>query len=217
MKEFTAELQQRPPEQAFVAFFHAWLNMGTAEENFRKNAFRKSVNLTKSIGKVPVTSPSGGSGTGPVVVMDLLREVSPQKLAQQMAILEYNLFQVIPSEELFLSRFMEPEKSPNFSLLVSQFNIWGRWAYSEVLRRSDVNERAKMTGYFITVARESLQMNNFNTSYALVAGLNFPGLSRLKATWQKVAKKDLDHYESLLSFWNTSRNYKTYRAALKSV
>jgi hypothetical protein len=73
-----------------------------------------------------------------------------------------------------------------------------------------------MIGYFITVSKESLAMNNFNTSYALVAGLNFPGLSRLKQTWQKVSKRDLDSYEQLLAFWNTSRNYKSYRAALKS-
>ncbi len=209
MKEFLLDLAQRPAEQAFVAFYHAWLNMGTAEENFRKTAYRKSVNLTKFAGNKNAASAS--------VPVDLLREVTPLKLAQQMAILEYSLFQVIPSEELFLSRFMDPERSPNFSLLVSQFNVWGKWAYSEVLRRSDINERAKMIGFLIAVARESLQMNNFNTSYALVAGLNFPGVSRLKMTWQKVSKRDLDHYESLLNFWSTSRNYKTYRTALKAV
>jgi son of sevenless-like protein len=73
-----------------------------------------------------------------------------------------------------------------------------------------------MISFFIGVAKESLAINNYNTSYAIVAGLNFPGLSRLKSTWQKVSKKDLDSYEQLLSFWSTSRNYKTYRAALKS-
>jgi hypothetical protein len=119
VKEFLAGLWPRPAEQAFAAFFQAWVSMGTADENFRKAAYRKSVNLTKSAfgpGKGIAAGGSGGGGAG----MDLLRELTPVKLAQQMAILEYSLFQVIPSEELFLSRFMDPQKAPNFSVLVTQ-------------------------------------------------------------------------------------------------
>ena len=113
-------------------------------------------------------------------------------MGAQMSVQDLNLFKSIPRKELFNRNFMEAETGPNFQFMVrkacveiilftvffpllffvkvSQFNVVGGWVLAEVLHSDDVTQRAAVIAHFIDIADCCHEYNNFNSSYAIVAG-----------------------------------------------
>jgi len=58
-----------------------------------------------------------------------------------------------------------------------------QWAATCVVKQKDVQSRTQIIKQFIMLAWECMTLNNFNTSYAIVAGLNSSAIVRLKRCW----------------------------------
>ncbi|KAL6049434.1 putative Smooth muscle caldesmon [Balamuthia mandrillaris] len=165
------------------------------------------------------TSPTGTTITG-MNPQQLAAEkleflsLSAQELAQQLTLIDHELFKVVPSKELVKKRFMDAETSPHFTALVNRFNLTGQWVGTELAKYPTPAERAQVLAHFIEICQECYDMNSFNSVFALLAGLNNTAISRLKQSWEKIPKKVMKKYHNLMTLVDTDKNYQTYRQTL---
>ena len=75
--------------------------------------------------------------------------------------------------------------------------------------------RAELIGHWVAVARECANLCNFNSAYAIVAGLSLTPVARLKQTWRRVSKPDMAKLEKLSALFATEGNYKNYRVRVR--
>lgn len=62
--------------------------------------------------------------------------------------------------------------------------------------------------------QECMLLNNFNTSYAIIAGLNSSAIQRLKKTWDGLSSSAREKFSSLESLFDLTGGQKNYRKAL---
>jgi len=70
---------------------------------------------------------------------------------------------------------------------------------------------------FIKIAQACFKINNLNTCFALVLGLEHSSISKLKLAWKRVPKKLRTILDELLELFNPSFNFKKYRETLAEV
>jgi hypothetical protein len=149
-------------------------------------------------------------------VADILSFES-EALAKQMCLQELNTFKCIPRKELCKRNFLEAETGPRFQFMVCQFNIWCGWVADTVLKPNQPQDRANVISKMIEIADICHSWSNFNSSYAIVAGLTHPQVGRLRQTWELVGRNAMKQYNKLLDDFNVSGNYRGYREMLKQV
>ena len=73
-------------------------------------------------------------------------------------------------------------KITNIQYYIQWFNQLTNLVATEILRHSRKRYRVKTIEYFIEVAKECINVGNFNSLMAIVAGLSLQPVSRLKRT-----------------------------------
>jgi len=142
-------------------------------------------------------------------------DLDPSELAEQLTLIDHDLLKVITPAEFLHKNFDNPKLSPSFTAMVNKFNEWTLWVVTEVLKKSKPNLRALVIAHFIKIAQKLREFNNFHGMYAIVAGLNFAAISRLKLSWEKVARKHMVKYRELCELFDMSLNFKNYRETLQ--
>uniref|UniRef100_A0AC35U7T6 Ras-GEF domain-containing protein n=1 Tax=Rhabditophanes sp. KR3021 TaxID=114890 RepID=A0AC35U7T6_9BILA len=103
--------------------------------------------------------------------------------------------------------------SSSIRFYISWFNQLTAFIATEIIRHSRKRYRVKAIEYFIDVAKECINIGNFNSMMAIVAALSLPAIARLKKTWIRVEKSKLEILQHQL---NPSGNFISYRATLKA-
>lgn len=104
------------------------------------------------------------------------------------------------------------KRTHNLEAYVEWFNRLSYIIATEVcMSHEKKRHRVKMIEYFADVARACCTLNNYNSLMAVVAGLNFTSVTRLRKTWAKVSEVKT---ELLDSFANPAGNFQTYRQSL---
>lgn len=149
---------------------------------------------------------------------------SPLKLAQQLTHIELERLRQIGPEE-FVQAFAKEERSSkktvfcdmkrtsNLEAYVQWFNRLSYLVASEICSHLKKKNRVKMVEYFIDVAKECINIGNFNSLMAIIAGLNMSPVSRLKKTWGKVNTVKFGILELQM---DPSNNFGSYRSCLKA-
>ena len=123
----------------------------------------------------------------------------------------------IEAIECLHKNFEVPEKSPNLTAIIKLFNKWQEWAAAQVLYQQAPNLRFEKAVLIIRLAYELRKMNNFNSSFALYAGLNLPAVSRLDKLWSSLEKHKVhSKWLELKELYSTSGNHKNYQEALRA-
>lgn len=147
---------------------------------------------------------------------------SPLVLAQQLTHIELERLGMIGPEEFLDAFSKEPttetsykdlKKTTNLESYVQWFNRLSYFVATEVCMHLKKKNRVRMIEYFIDVAKECINIGNFNSLMAIIAGLNMNPIQRLKRTWAKVNK---DKFEILEHQMNPSGNFSSYRSSLKA-
>ena len=108
--------------------------------------------------------------------------IVPKLAAKQLCLIDYERYTKIPPSELL--GYSENKKDVNrLAEWAARFNQVSNWTTSTILRTGDLNSRIKIVKQFVRLARECLGMQNFNSSYAIVSGLNQSSVQRLSKTW----------------------------------
>ncbi|XP_050394068.2 ras-GEF domain-containing family member 1B isoform X2 [Patella vulgata] len=148
---------------------------------------------------------------------------SPLVLAQQLTHIEMERLSMIGPEE-FVQAFAKEEmntettfrdmkKTSNLEAYVQWFNRLSYLVATEITSHLKKKNRVKMIEYFIDVAKECINIGNFNSLMAIIAGMNLSPVARLKKTWAKVNTVKFDILEHQMNPWN---NFGCYRSCLKA-
>ncbi|XP_019876319.2 uncharacterized protein LOC109604231 isoform X2 [Aethina tumida] len=131
-------------------------------------------------------------------------------LAQELTLIDKELFLKIPAEELGMVLVKRNTKSsPNISaLLVFSHRISCLIAH-EILKETLEKCRAKLIARFINLADKCHQMSNFQSCKTVMNGLQTPSIYRLKNTWAYVRKKHATKYQLFQHLSNLYRDPRT--------
>ncbi|XP_070581688.1 rap guanine nucleotide exchange factor 1-like isoform X2 [Ptychodera flava] len=141
---------------------------------------------------------------------DTLHDFHASELAEQMTILDSELFQKIEIPEVLLwAKEQSDELSPNLTIFTEHFNKMSYWCRSVILQQDKAQEREKLLAKFIKIMKHLRRLNNFNSYLALLSALDSAPVRRLE--WQKQTAADLQEYCVLI---DSSSSFKAYRAAL---
>ncbi|XP_077298400.1 guanine nucleotide-releasing factor 2-like isoform X2 [Arctopsyche grandis] len=141
---------------------------------------------------------------------DSVLEQKAEAVAEQMTLLDAELFTRIPPPEALLwARDQCEETSPNLTRFTEHFNKMSYWARSRILEQEEARDREKYVSKFIKVMKHLRKMNNFNSYLALLSALDSAPIRRLD--WQKHIIDGLKEYCALI---DSSSSFRAYRQAL---
>nr|XP_032814000.1 uncharacterized protein LOC116944481 isoform X2 [Petromyzon marinus] len=181
----------------------------------------------------PTTAKVGASGVlsvGPCGTWDLAATCAdPYTLAQQLTGIELERMNDIGPEE-FMQAIMAasssskqadgeenkgPPKvqSPPLEVYVDWFNRLTYLVATEICVPGKKKQRARVMEFFIDVARECLNLGNFNSLMAIITGMNMSPVARLKKTWSHV---NTDKFQILEHHMDPTSNFCNYRTALRA-
>ncbi|KAH8314198.1 hypothetical protein KR067_012983 [Drosophila pandora] len=163
-----------------------------------------------SVGSV-VSGGIGGSGmSGNGAGQPSLLDLKSLEIAEQMTLLDAELFQKIEIPEVLLfAKDQCEEKSPNLNKFTEHFNKMSFWARSKILRLQDAKEREKHVNKFIKIMKHLRKMNNYNSYLALLSALDSGPIRRLE--WQKGITEEVSSFCTLI---DSSSSFRAYRQAL---
>ena len=151
--------------------------------------------------------------------LGLISHSSPQDIANALTAKDMMIFKNLHSEEFYKCSWMKPEKhqlSPNVLALSNSFEVLTKWISQSILV-DGVKARAKRIQKFISIAQRLMRQNNFHTMMAIVSGLDFVHVSRLKITWNRVSQQAKSVLEEMKMLMDSKNNFAKYRKALNAV
>jgi len=202
LKQFVAKTAgANKLEETLLGFFRVVLGVMETNANAGKELRRKQSQKLITNLKIDVQD------------LEIL-DIDYIELAEQITLIDHDLLKAITPNEFLHKNFDSPKSAPFFNAMVNKFNEWTMWVVTEVLKKQKPNTRAMVVAHFIKVAQKCREHNNFHSCYAIIAGLNYSAVSRLKLTWEKVPRKQMLKYKELCDVFDMSHNFKNYRDTL---
>lgn len=145
-----------------------------------------------------------------VINQPTLLDLKSSEIAEQMTLLDADLFEKIEIPEVLLfAREQCEEKTPNLNKFTEHFNKMSFWARSQILKQNDAKDREKHVIKFIKIMKHLRKMNNYNSYLALLSALDSAPIRRLE--WHKTITEGLKEYCALI---DSSSSFRIYRHAL---
>eukprot|EP00698_Gefionella_okellyi_P024082 TRINITY_DN8408_c0_g1_i1.p1 TRINITY_DN8408_c0_g1~~TRINITY_DN8408_c0_g1_i1.p1 ORF type:complete len:626 (+),score=142.47 TRINITY_DN8408_c0_g1_i1:55-1932(+) len=148
-----------------------------------------------------------------------LLDLHPQELARQLCILEFDLFSMIPHDELMCQRWTKPGsqfRAQHVHQAITHFNVVSRWVSDSVLSDSTPKGRANVIQHFVTVAEHCRKLNNFNGLLEIVTGLNTAAVKRLKLSWAQLSSRTAESFDELAMCVSDASDFQGLRAVMHS-
>eukprot|EP01088_Endostelium_zonatum_P014277 TRINITY_DN3065_c0_g1_i1.p1 TRINITY_DN3065_c0_g1~~TRINITY_DN3065_c0_g1_i1.p1 ORF type:complete len:564 (-),score=87.49 TRINITY_DN3065_c0_g1_i1:81-1772(-) len=139
------------------------------------------------------------------------------ELAEQLTLIELDMFKVIREREFLNLNWKKPEKkrhSKHIVKMVDRFNKVSFWVGTRIVREKDIKKRTSLLKRFIILADKCRELNNFNTLMEVLAGLNLHPVQRLKQTWANLSDKYISTMQGLEQLMESKKNYTMYREKL---
>jgi hypothetical protein len=138
-------------------------------------------------------------------------EYTPREVAEQMTLIEANMFRAIRPEEFYRKGWTDPVNAPVLHMLVSRSNSISSWVASNILCQSTTASRSRALARFVLIAHALEEIGNYNSMVSIVGGFQLWAITRLQCIipLNPGYRKILGHIEGLL---NPDGNYRCYRA-----
>ncbi|KAL6063875.1 Ral guanine nucleotide dissociation stimulator-like 3a [Balamuthia mandrillaris] len=140
-----------------------------------------------------------------------LLDIHAQEVAQCLTLTEYNLFRNIRINEFLEKTWIKDEGNSLIYVMVNRFNHVAFWAATEIVSQDNLYNRKMALERFIQVAQACYEMNNFNSTMEMMAGLSMGPVSRLKKTWAAISRSSLETFKMLEDEMKPMKNYYNYR------
>jgi len=143
-----------------------------------------------------------------------------QVIAQQLTLIEIEIFQRIDNSELIGNCYWTKPKyrflSQNVHFLIDRVNQATFWVATSVVIQSTLKNRAKVLAKLISVARCLRDLNNYNGLMGILNGLVLNPVQRLKHSWALLPKKIQDTYNELCELQMPTNSFKVLRDTIKA-
>ncbi|TFK56485.1 ras GEF [Heliocybe sulcata] len=144
-----------------------------------------------------------------------LTRMDPTDVAQQLCVLEYNLYSKIrPQECLDWTKTQVGKNVENLHAFCATYDKLAAWVKTSILETDVLGKRADTVEFWIRVAEKSRALNNLSSLSALVAALSSTVISRLHLTWAHVSRGS--HLEPLAKLIEPTGNFSAYRGIIAS-
>ncbi|KNE67651.1 hypothetical protein AMAG_12386 [Allomyces macrogynus ATCC 38327] len=150
-------------------------------------------------------------------------EMDPRHVAIQLTVNEFKRFRAVRPIECLLHLWGDT-KNPGVQAEIRDLTemIWwsnqvSYWVATEICTQPELPNRVKVLERMIKIAKICRRERNFNTTMAIIAGLNNSGVLRLKQTWEAMQDKYKQRYADLEQLMAQTHNFRQYRAVIDSM
>ena len=172
----------------------------------------------------------------------LIFELDPPEVCQQLALYEFDLFAKIPSYELLdqiwgvkharelegydfleVSTPRSPSTqitSPNITAQIQHTNDFTFWVASAVVDSKSLKRRVAVLKYLIHLAQASCDCGNLTGLTAIIAGLSMGPVARLEKSWLTLSSKHPQlkrTFDNLCALVSPRYQYSSYRKYIKEL
>jgi len=140
-------------------------------------------------------------------------------VAKHLTLVEFELFRRIESREFVDKNWMKANKhevAPNALRFSERFNQVSMWVATAILQRRNFNDRRNLMRKFIEIGVRCKELNNVNAVFAIVGGLGFASVHRLKRTRAALPSSAKAQLEELQRISSTKDNFRAYREWLQT-
>ncbi|KAF7262027.1 hypothetical protein EG68_00650 [Paragonimus skrjabini miyazakii] len=143
--------------------------------------------------------------------------LSALDISEQLTFLDFQIFRSIRSEELLNQSWMKPdkeEKAKHVLLVCKRFNEVSRLVVSEIISRTDLNDRVLCIEKWVAIADICRCLQNYNGVLQICAALVNSSVYRLRRTWERVSKQTKQSIDRLQMLVASDGRFKSMREAL---
>ncbi|CAH8637162.1 unnamed protein product [Schistosoma haematobium] len=144
-------------------------------------------------------------------------QLSALDISEQLTFLDFQIFRSIRSEELLNQSWMKldkEEKAKHVLLVCKRFNEVSRLVVSEIISRTDLNDRVMCIDKWVAIADICRCMQNYNGVLQICSALVNSSVYRLKRTWERVNKQTKQSIDRLQMLVASDGRFKSMREAL---
>ena len=167
-----------------------------------------------------------------------LQEYEPQALAEQITIIDYQLFTSLPVIDVLNFHGIKSEQnqpSERISQITNRFETLVNWFSCLILQEITFEKRFKMLEFFIALLQTSFYLKNFNLCYIIINAFDSPAVARLYRCWevfisffflfvkginsklllQRVSAEHKQQVEEIKKQFSPTHNFAEYRKLLR--
>ena len=153
----------------------------------------------------------GGAGVG-ILDFDAL------ELARQITLKTSGIFCSILPEEMLATEWTKQSSSlaVNVRAMSTLSTDISNLVADSVLQLEEPKKRAAIIKQWVKIATKCLELNNYDTVWAIVCSLDSTNIKRMLKTWELIPQKTKALLEELKKVCDVSRNYSTLRQLLSN-
>ena len=144
--------------------------------------------------------------------------ISPFDFAEQMTLIQQELFEKIPPEEFLNQGWTKKNKeelTPNLVKMIQLSNKITRIVQTEIVMQSTYSLRSLALYYWITVADTLRTIHNYDGMKTIVTALLSVAVYRLKVSWAMLNSKTRKLFDQLVSLCSEDNNFAELRKVMK--
>nr|XP_009858872.1 rap guanine nucleotide exchange factor 2-like [Ciona intestinalis] len=130
---------------------------------------------------------------------------------------DYKMFQATASTDFIEDLFHLDAELTQFKAFEDLVNRELFWVVTTLCNEPNLIQRSKIIKHFVKIAHHCKILKNLNSTFALISGLGYRAVSRMKQTWEKVPAKSNRLFEELQALMDPSRNMSKYRTLLNEM
>ncbi|XP_039273459.2 rap guanine nucleotide exchange factor 6-like isoform X6 [Styela clava] len=140
------------------------------------------------------------------------------EVALHLTLQDYERFKTVEQTDFIDDLFhLNEESLTNFKSFEDLVNRELFWVVSTLCLEPNLLRRSKMLKHFTKIAHHCKALKNLNSTFAIISGLGYRAVSRMKASWEKVPAKVQRTFDDLQSLMDPSRNMSKYRTLLNEL
>eukprot|EP01080_Neovahlkampfia_damariscottae_P012774 gene12774-7048_t len=148
---------------------------------------------------------------------DLISELTIEEMASQLTIIQYELFKKAKSSEFFRVIWRKNSKlTPVLSTLMDKFENISLWVANSIMKEDTVEKRSKKIKYFVHLGKALLDFRNFQTLFAIIAGLTSASVYRLKKSFALCGEEVIELIELFRNLISLRSNFSMLRGTMQS-
>ena len=143
-----------------------------------------------------------------------LLQLDAVEVAMQLMVDDFKIFRMVEQTEYVDNLFGLESKfgNPNLSRFEALINTEQWWVITEIVSEPNAAKRARIIKQFIKIAYHCYkETQNFNSMFAITAGLDHGSVKRLRSTWEKVHSKYMKQFMEMNSVMDPTMNFRKYR------
>eukprot|EP00457_Paulinella_chromatophora_P003248 gb/GEZN01003254.1/.p1 GENE.gb/GEZN01003254.1/~~gb/GEZN01003254.1/.p1 ORF type:complete len:649 (+),score=89.33 gb/GEZN01003254.1/:22-1968(+) len=142
-----------------------------------------------------------------------------EEFARQLTLKDWERFHAIKPRECLNCNWQKKNKevlAPNLLAMINQFNLVTCWVQHTIVSEPNLEKRGKLYNKMLKIADYCRRLNNFNSLFAIYAGLAANPIHRLKKTQELVSAKLQKKFLEYKELFKGDKNSRNLRAVLST-